>query len=80
MVPYIENASHAGARLPGTHHVGRRTGTEEQAQGVHHDGLAAAGLAGEQVEATMEVDAEAIHHGVVLHYQLLQHACDYNVS
>ena len=80
MIPHVEDARHAGARFPGAHHVGGSAAAQQQPQGVHHDGFSAAGFAGQQVEAAMEVDAQALHHGIVFHHQLLQHACDYNVG
>ena len=73
MVPHIEDAGHARARFAGAHHVGGCAPAQQQAQRVHHDGFSAAGFAGQQVESAVELDAQALDHGVVLHHQLLQH-------
>jgi hypothetical protein len=79
VIPHIEDAGHAGARFAGAHHVGRRASAQQQAESVHHDGFSAAGFARQEIEAAVKMNAQALHHGVVLHHQLLQHACDYNV-
>ena len=79
MIAHIEDARHAGAGFPGAHHVGGGAASQQQSQGVHYDRFSAAGFPGQQVQATMEADAQALHHGVVFHHQLLQHACDYNL-
>ena len=50
---------------PGADHIGRRPAAEQQAQGVDDDRLAAAGFSGQQVQAAVESNAEALDDRVV---------------
>ena len=73
MIAHIEDARHAGAGFSGADSLRRSAAPQQQAKGVHHQGLAAAGLARQQVQSGVEADAQALHHGVVFHHQLQQH-------
>jgi hypothetical protein len=73
-VTHVEDARHARARLAGADHFGRSAGAQQQAEGIHHDGLAAARLARQQIQARMEAHPDAIDHGVVFDQQLHKHS------
>src|SRR4051794_11928169 len=79
MILDIKDARHTRASFAGADHIGRRAGAQQQTQCVHHDGFAASGFAGEQVQAGMEMDAQALDDSIVLHYEFQEHACaDYS--
>ena len=69
----IEDARHARAGFSGADGLRRGAAPQQQAEGVHHQGFAAAGLARQQVQSGVEADAQALHHGIVLNHQLQQH-------
>ena len=73
LVADVEDAGHARAGFAGADHVGRGAAAQQQAEGIHHDGFAAAGFAGQQIEPGVEADAQALDHGVVFDHQLQQH-------
>ena len=53
--------------------ISAEAAAEQQRQRVHDDGLAAAGLAGQHVQAGVEAQADPLDHGVVLDGQFDQH-------
>ncbi len=59
--------------MAGADHIRRRAAAEQQSQRVDDDGLPAAGLPRQQVQAGVEADAQPVHHRVVFDYQLKQH-------
>ena len=65
----------ADTRLAGSRAYDIRAGarTEQQCQGINDDGLAAAGLTGQEVEARVEFDSELVHHGIALNVEFLKH-------
>src|SRR5581483_12377110 len=69
----VEDRGHGGAVGAMPHLVGRTSRAERQAQGVDDERLAAAGLAGEQVEARAETDASLGDEREVANAQLTQH-------
>ena len=73
MIPHIEDARHARAGFSGANGLRRGAAPQQQAEGVHHQGLAAAGLTSQQVQPSVEANAQALHHGVVFNHQLQQH-------
>ncbi len=78
-IPHVEDTRHPPARLAGPDHLRRRPPAQQQAEGIHHDGLAAARLARQQIQSRMKPHADAIHHGIVLDQQLQKHGCaDYS--
>jgi hypothetical protein len=72
-VAHVEDARHARAGLAGADHFGRSARAQQQAEGIHHDGLAAARLARQQIQPRMEAHPDAIDHGVVFDQQLHKH-------
>jgi len=70
----FKDACDAGLFGSGADHVGRSAATVEETEGVHKDGLAAAGFAGEQVETFMEANAEPLDDGVVFDDELQEHS------
>ena len=74
----IEDARHARAGFSGADGLRRGAAPQQQAERVHHQRLAAAGLARQQVQSGVEADAQALHHGVVFNHQLQQHSADYS--
>jgi len=73
LILHIEDAGHTRARFAGADHFGGGAGAQQEAQRVHHDGFAAAGFAGEEVEAGVEVDSQALDYGVVLDHEFQEH-------
>jgi len=69
----FEDAGDAGAVFAGADHVGGGAAAEEQAEGIDDQRLAATGFAGEEVEAGVEADAEAVNHGIVFDYEFEEH-------
>ena len=51
--------------LPRPHEIRRRPAPDEQPDGAHEDRLARAGLAGEHVQARLELDLETIDDGQI---------------
>ncbi len=49
----------------GAHHLRRRAPAQQQGQRIHHDRLAATGLAGQQIQPAMKAHPHLFHHGVV---------------
>ena len=79
LVAHIEDAGHARAGFPGADHLRRSAPAQQQAERVHDDGFPAAGLAGQQIQPRVKMDAQALHHRVILDHQLEQHShADYN--
>ncbi len=79
-VLHLEGACHAGARSAGAHHVSGSARAEEQAEGVDDDGFAAAGLTGKEVEAVVELDAEALDDGQIFDHEFEEHCANYSGS
>ena len=75
VVLHIEDARDARPRFAGADHFRRSAPAEQQPKGIHHDGFAAARLAGQQIQARMEMDAQPLDHRVVLDHQFQEHAC-----
>ena len=73
VVPYVEDAGDACAGFSGADHFIRCAAAEEEAQSVDDDRLAAAGFAGEEVEAGVEVHAQPLDDGVVFDDELEEH-------
>ena len=73
VIAHIEDAGHARAGFSGADGLRRGAAPQQQAEGVHHQRLAAAGLAGQQVQSGVKADAQALNHGVVFNHQLQQH-------
>ena len=74
LVAHVEDARDSRAGLARADHFGRRAPAQQQAQGVHHDGFAAAGFAGQQIQPRVKMDAQPLHHRVVFNHQLEQHS------
>ena len=72
----FENPRHAGAPRARAHHVDTGARTEEQRERVHDDGFATPRLSGEEIQARLEREAEAVHHCVALDIEFLQHAAE----
>ena len=72
----FEDARNSGALGAGANHFRRGTAAEQQAQGVHDDGFAAACLPREQVEAAVKAHAQPLDDGIVLNYQLDKHSME----
>jgi len=66
----LEDSGDAGAFSAAADHFGRRSAAQQQAQRIDHDGFAAAGLAGEQVQAGVKPHAGLLDHRVVFNRQL----------
>ena len=75
--PGLEGAVHHGlGHGPGralAHHVAVAPGPHQQGQGVHQEGLAGPGLAGEDGEAGLEVQGEVFHQGQILDAERREH-------
>ena len=69
----VEDGLHHRGLGAGTDPIGLGARTGDQQQGVHHDGLAGAGLAGQHVEAGGEGHHRLLHHRQVPDRQLTQH-------
>ena len=69
----FEDSRDAGARGAGADHFRRRAAAQQQAQGVDHDGFAAAGLAGEQVQAGVKAHTGLFDDRVIFNRELDQH-------
>jgi len=69
----FEDARDACAGCIGTHHVRRRTTAEQQAQSIDNDRLAAARLAGQQIQSRMEAHTNAFDNGVIFNNEFEQH-------
>ena len=63
-----------GVRFAGPHQIGRRAGAEQQADRLDEDGLARAGLAGQDVEAGLELDLDGLDHRKVADAEKTEHA------
>src|SRR2546425_838737 len=72
-VGHGEHRFHGGALGVGADHVGRGAAAARQEEGVDQDGLAGAGLAGEDVEAGGEGDGNVLDDREVSDPQLAQH-------
>ena len=68
-----EHRAHKGGAGPGADEVPGGAAPQHRLHGVHHDGLAGAGLAGESVEAGIELDVGGLDHRQILDVQQLQH-------
>ena len=73
MVAHVENAGHARARFSRAHHLGRRAPAQQEPERIHHNGFAAAGLAGEEIQPRVKMDAQPLDDGIVLDHQFQQH-------
>jgi hypothetical protein len=74
VVAHVENARHARPLLPGADAFRGGAAPEQQPERVHHDGLAAAGLAREQVQPGVKAHPEAVHHRVIFDHQFEEHS------
>ena len=59
--------------LAGAHQIGRRAGAEQEADGLDEDRLARARLAGQDVEAGLELDLDGLDHREVADAEEAQH-------
>ena len=69
----LEDSRDASARGAGANHFRRSAAAQQQSQGVDHDGFAAAGLAGEQVQAGVKAHPSLFDHRVIFDRELDQH-------
>ena len=61
----FEDGLYRGLLLPRPHEIRRRPAADEQSDGADEDRLARAGLAGEHVQARLELDFQAVDHGQI---------------
>jgi len=73
VVAHIEDAGDARAGFAGADHLGEGASAEEKTEGVDDDGFAAAGFSGQQVQAAVESDAEALDDRVVFDGEFSDH-------
>ena len=66
-------ASMVAWALAGADQVGGGAGAEQQADGLDEDRLAGAGLAGQDVEARLELDLDGLDHRKVADAEKTQH-------
>ena len=66
-------ASMVACGFAGANQVGRGAGAEQQPDGLDEDGLAGAGLAGQDVEAGLELDLDGLDHRKVADAEEAQH-------
>ena len=69
----FEDPRDAGARGARADHFRRRTAAQQQSQRIDHDGFAAAGLAGEQVQAGVKPHTGLFDDRVIFNRELDQH-------
>ena len=69
----VEDGFQRGSVLAGPDEVGRRPPADQQADGADDDGLAGAGLAGEDVQPGLELQLELIDHCQVAYGEKAKH-------
>ncbi len=74
LVPHLKNSRHPRPALAGANHLRRRPSAQQQPQRIHHNRFPAARLPGQQIQARMKMDAQPLHHRIVLNHQLEQHS------
>ena len=74
LVALLEDRLDGGGVLPGSHQVARGAAAEQQADGFDQDRFAGAGLAGEDVQAGLELDVDGVDDGQIADTEEAQHA------
>ena len=69
----LKNRFDGGVGLAGSNEVGRGAPAEQKPHGFHDDRLARSGLAGENVEARLELDLDGLNHREVADAQKAEH-------
>ena len=69
----FEDRFDGGLRLAGANQIGGRAGAEQQADRLDEDRLAGSGLAGQDVEAGLELDLDGLDHRKVADAEEAQH-------
>src|SRR5262245_65732813 len=70
----LENRLDDRVRFAGAYQIGRRPRPEQQADCLHDDGLSCPRLAGEDVEARLELDFNSLDHRKIADPEKTEHA------